>query len=525
MFGGRIGPIGLVAVLFGMLTVPASATQYALNDHPPTPSNASRVTITESSDMASSNSDRYAVRFLDNTYESYSCKNGFTGKGCDLSDARFRHAASQILPVCQSPEQQHCVVGISGQLGDLEVAGEFIGYAGGDTMAANPGLGLYEASNVSLWKLPGLVHEGGTDTYAVNLRGMMGYDREKRRFSTSDLDASIHAYQLEEGSGFIPPRTENGYNDVLKKDQTATYGNTDCVWSDTGKCGRERKFATGTTIQLTAKVSNQISGWFRGRLKDPVIDIQKATNTTNLITISAQPVEVARFSVVATKETTSDKAYQILRYTGGNGFGVFNGTHKLLQASAGFSPDSYTVLAELRNLAKDTSAGISSLWSFSTIPSDVGNRCLSDSSRVLGIVTTNATVFDGTVPEFSRGFLNYKLAGMHFHKDGVTEVQGTYDLVIRSDVARCLYRLTKAPVSASITISGEGDKSIATTVVGEKNGWLKLAAYGFTFSQKTIKVKITQRKTTITCVSTSKPVKTRKVTGTNPKCPEGFRTR
>jgi hypothetical protein len=31
-------------------------------------------------------------------------------------------------------------------------------------------------------------------------------------------------------------------------------------------------------------------------------------------------------------------------------------------------------------------------------------------------------------------------------------------------------------------------------VVGEKNGWLRLAAYGFTFSQKTIKVKITQKK-------------------------------
>ena len=147
---------------------------------------------------------------------------------------------------------------------------------------------------------------------------------------------------------------------------------------------------------------------------------------------------------------------------------------------------------------------------------------MADRGRVLGIVTTNSMVYDGFAPRFTRGFLDYRVAGLHFEADGKTEVIGSYDLVMRSDVARCLYRFTNAPVSATITITGEGDKNIATTVVGERNGWLKLAAYGFTFSQKTIKVKLTQKRTTITCVSTTTPVKTRKVTGFSPKCPSGF---
>jgi hypothetical protein len=143
---------------------------------------------------------------------------------------------------------------------------------------------------------------------------------------------------------------------------------------------------------------------------------------------------------------------------------------------------------------------------------------------VLGIVTTNSMVYDGGVPKFSRGFLDYRVAGLHFESDGKTEVIGSYDLVMRSDVARCLYGFNRAPVSATITISGEGDKSIATTVVSEKNGWLKLAAYGFTFSQKTIKVKLTQNKqTTITCIAPGK--KTKKVTAAKPKCPSGFKKR
>jgi hypothetical protein len=135
-------------------------------------------------------------------------------------------------------------------------------------------------------------------------------------------------------------------------------------------------------------------------------------------------------------------------------------------------------------------------------------------------------VYDGGVPKFTRGFLNYKVAGLHFEADGTTEVLGSYDLVMRSDVARCLYGFSSAPVSATITIAGEGDRTIATTIVSEKNGWLKLAAYGFTFSEKTIRVRITQpKRTTITCVTTSKPVKTQRVSGINPTCPTGFKKR
>jgi hypothetical protein len=71
-----------------------------------------------------------------------------------------------------------------------------------------------------------------------------------------------------------------------------------------------------------------------------------------------------------------------------------------------------------------------------------------------------------------------------------------------------------------------GDAStVATTVVSEKNGWLKMAAYGFTFSEKTLTVRMTQAnapvvKKTITCV---KGKVTKKVTAVNAKCPAGYK--
>lgn len=93
---------------------------------------------------------------------------------------------------------------------------------------------------------------------------------------------------------------------------------------------------------------------------------------------------------------------------------------------------------------------------------------------------------------------------------------------MRSDIARCLYGFSKAPISGTVTVTGEGEQKIATTIVSEKNGWLKLSANGFTFSTKTIKVKLSQKKSTITCVSKSQPSNTRKVTAYAPKCPSGF---
>jgi hypothetical protein len=147
-----------------------------------------------------------------------------------------------------------------------------------------------------------------------------------------------------------------------------------------------------------------------------------------------------------------------------------------------------------RELARDTAVTTTSHWSFSTIDNASGNPCLASQSKLLGIVTTNATMYNGIVPAFSNGQLNYEVSGMHYLPGGALSL-GTYDLVMRSEVARCLYGFSKAPLNAKVSVvNDKGERSTATTVVGEKNGWLRLAAYGFTFSQKTIKVKITQKK-------------------------------
>jgi hypothetical protein len=118
---------------------------------------------------------------------------------------------------------------------------------------------------------------------------------------------------------------------------------------------------------------------------------------------------------------------------------------------------------------------------------------------------------------------------------------GTYDLLLKSEVARCIYGFSKAPISGSISIVNEsGQNNVATTIVNERNGWLIMSANGFTYSAPIVKIKLSQepevivaptptptaskkpvvKKVSITCI---KGKTSKKVTAVKPKCPTGFK--
>ena len=197
----------------------------------------------------------------------------------------------------------------------------------------------------------------------------------------------------------------------------------------------------------------------------------------------------------------------------------------------------------------NTATGAPTAWSFRSVQMNEDiffSRCLSQLNSLAGIVTTNATMYVASPPTFNQmdQSLEYKVAAAHNLPDG-TEFRGRYNLLIRSEFARCIYNYTTAPVSASVSIvSADGGNQVATTSFGEKDGWLKFSANNFTFSAPTIRVKLTQAKVEpvvtpavgvvtapqvippvakikkITCV---KGKTTKKISGVNPKCPVGYK--
>jgi hypothetical protein len=180
---------------------------------------------------------------------------------------------------------------------------------------------------------------------------------------------------------------------------------------------------------------------------------------------------------------------------------------------------------------------------------DSGNSRYKE-KRVTGMVTSNAMITSAGPPQFDQKeqALIYQVAGPHFEKDGKTLFRGTYDLIMRKDVAQCLYNFSNAPIKASISvITANGEEIVATEQIAERNDasgeWITLGKYGFTFSSPKLKVKLTQEKiaapatTTVQPAPAPKPASPTKknsiicikgklkkiVTGSKPKCPTGYR--
>lgn len=409
---------------------------------------------------------------------------------CDFASSGADFFGSNILPVCASEADEFCVESLTFSLSNVVIKATHTAYAGGDKFDAIPDLGIEPGGLVSLWTVPGVANSANTETYAVSVRSRQNFNQYEKKFQTISLDLSITPY-VEAKGNYKPPFDREG-KDV--NGLTKVYGGlpAGCIWSDEGLCGKPADFVGAPDIKLTIRASNQLSGWFRGRVTEPELSIEKFSDKANRISISGKPVQVPRFHVYADAANTPESVQKLFpRGSGGGGGELFEGnSSKQVFATGG--EKTYAVLEGMRAAVKDTAAGTSTMWSIESIP--LGNQpCFAKAEGVLGVVSTNATAYDGTAPGFENGQLTYKVAGLHYAPDGKTLNLGTYDLVMRSDIARCLYGFSSAPISAKIQVLTDGGESVvASTVVSERNGWLNLAAYGFTFSEKNIRVELTQ---------------------------------
>ena len=165
-------------------------------------------------------------------------------------------------------------------------------------------------------------------------------------------------------------------------------------------------------------------------------------------------------------------------------------------------------------------------------------------------MATNASAYSPGAPDFNKESqtLDYRVAAPHFAADGKSENIGTYGLSMRADLVQCLYGIKNIPARVEISItSGSTGESRGSTVELYRNGnWVYLSAEGFTFSAPTLKVKLVQpeavktevaktevaktevaaapkKVVAIKVISCAKGKITKKVSGTNPKCPAGYK--
>ena len=462
----------------------------------------------------------------------------FNTHGCNLKpDANL--SVNSIIPVCDVAIE-NCIEKLRITKADgTQVDAKFVRYFKGKTFAGVPELGMPGGSRTSLWEAKGATNAGGTDLYLVNAKVIWNY--RGGNASVNTFSASVYAVKEKsdprfKDSGIVIGPAFNGKFASITETGEIIYDGS-CVATEAGMCAERVEYSPGTRVKLDLKLSNKVTGWLHGRIAKPEISVTPIDATYNKLSVEADVVDVPMMYAAFNKSEMSSDFLSKYENSWATGRGLFGVSFwRQFPPSSDFAS---TIVTTLADSIKNTATEVHSYWDLSSLPNNSNNRCMSDTSKLIGFVTTNAMAYSGNTPTWNGETLEYKVAGLHFLPDGKTLTSGTYDLAMRSDTARCLYGFTSAPISASIAVtSADGEQKVATTVLNEKNGWLYLAAYGFSFSAPTIKIKLTQEKPkevaptptpsatstkavskTIKCIK-GNTVKT--VKGANPKCPVGY---
>jgi hypothetical protein len=480
--------------------------------------------------------------------------NGIKQRLCtSMADINCSNAQSVLyvatLPVCATADSSNCIVGLSAiSATGAVVEGKAVKTVPAQGWTDYPGdasLNLPTGASPTLFTIPGVLNGAGTENYLVTFKAFGQKPRSVSKFSTGRVLASISPVTIQSGQygRMHAVDARNRRADCaqaslpcgLSVDGSSYLDDKACASLDDGSCALKQAFPSGYRFKLVVNLGNSPVGWFHGRIKSP--DLSITTISTGIqLSLAADPVTIPTVGTAVPR--LSLPANMQAYYKDGLGSQGLSwgdlGPHGLRNQLALPSPSTQEAFDQFQlwsSYFNDKASASPTVWNFQTLGLRANSSsCFRNDSQLIGVVTTNSMMYSGGPPSFNAtdGVLEYKVGSPHYKSNGDV-FQGSYDLQVRSDVARCLYGFSAAPVKASLTVTSEsGAANVASTAVTESGGWLRMAAYGFTFSNPTIKVKLSQdapvpvaaKKVTITCV---KGKTTKSVTAVKPVCPTGYK--
>jgi hypothetical protein len=432
----------------------------------------------------------------------------------------------------------------------------------------NDSLNLPTGGTPTVWNLPGINHGGGNNNYMVQAFTVSGLSKPAKsqitteQFNLERLVVNVVPVTLVTGQ-YVENLAVDYTESPEKTPRGVIHNSIDewryCAMVANGNCQKRQAFPEGVKFGVKLKLHKKISGWLHGRIYNPDATIVTSPSNSQTIEVVALPIRVP---IIGEWFKWSELTPEIQKYVldgkviGGQGYFVTknqaNGNFQEMVGTSG--QQSFDALSLWLPQIKDRASANPSTWTFYNLGDwelAEASRCISGATDLVGLVTTNAAVYAAGTPSFNseNQSLDYKVMAPHLTSKGEV-FQGTYDLRIRSEVARCIYGFTSAPIQASISVlSEDGTMQRATQTVNEDKGWLSLSANGFTYSAPTIQVLLTQseaaptpvpemttqatpapiaaptvKKRSITCAKVSgKGKATKKVVAAKPTCPKGYK--
>lgn len=485
-----------------------------------------------------------------------------------------------FLPLCSSANSFDCVEKFVARNGEGRELTATL-----DAIQPTPSLSPYKPDSSKnlvgpgeplVFTIPGAEHRGGNRyLLSATLSGATpeGAHKPGQEFGTfTPYNIQISVDPVD----YVPATRPNEYqkgrwfyyeaerNTALQKNPFST-----CAVEEDTFCMNKRAFPADIRFQVVLRLRSSTNGWLFGRVQKPDVSISSIPGGEKW-DLTAAPVRIPQiweFVPLAKMPSTFEK-WKAENWEDAPGSQIQDSSTSppsLVRIPNALNVSGVDIPIKWLNywmpITGDKATVSPGIWSIRNLgPSEMNtsSNCFDSGNsrykekRVTGMVTSNAMITTPGPPQFDQKeqALTYQVAGPHFERDGKTLFRGTYDLIMRKDVAQCLYNFTNAPIKATISvISASGEEVVATEQIAERNDssgeWITLGKYGFTFSSPKLKVKLTQEKVATPSTpsnpsaakpSPAKPIKPSKnaivcvkgkvkkiVAGAKPKCPTGYR--
>jgi hypothetical protein len=436
-------------------------------------------------------------------YGSQSCES-FSDRNC-LEANPVGIVATTILPLCNADAQTNCILPLRiGIPSGNKVEANYSGNADGDTFPADPVNGISMGSTSSI--------------FSINDK-----DNVKRNFAVT---AQIQQLKARKSTGGYSQVQIPYFSVDIKELNLNSEGR--CLFLFKNSCVTH-KTSGAFSAEIKIRLSNDPPKWLAGRVAEPSIKFTKlAQGKEVVVSGSSVAVPLIEGSVPISlfakypRGITSDMLNTAAQ----------NGTKLEIDSGLAimYAADVFTEL-------KDKSTKVANYWNINgSFPFTAfcaedlqvdclqggSGPCVENSKEFVGLLATNALIFNRNPPRLIDDEIQFILASPHLLPNS-KEAIGNFTLEASSSMLRCIYGLPNLPLFAEIAVVNDaGIEKIATKSFSEKKGISYISVNNFSFSVPKIKIKLypANKRLTIKCVKGN--VK-KSVSGIKPVCPTGYK--
>jgi hypothetical protein len=448
---------------------------------------------------------------------------GTISRPCENTNVTYR----AVLKRCENNTETDCIEGLYASSSAItEKTGSFesVFPKRGVSDFASPMAGVPSGGTMTFYSFADFGHDFGNE-YAVTAT-LSGWQTGDGQSSGQSVFASINPVSTQAtpcadaNNGRCMDDADNkgtavdqdqGYKcfawDVTESntdsDTAISFGND----GDESTCALKHAFPADVTFKLKLRLSKEPGGWVHGRMANPSVSFEESGSNT-VMTVAAEPVKVPAVGAVSTfagLPANIQNWFQTNCSSSGNSnCGSRNPdnpwTNTLLRNAIveplPYRDESFNQLSVWNDFINDTAGAEPTQWNVRTLDTgemEEASACIRGATGITGVVTTNSTLYSKGPPTYNSTTqtLDYRVAAPHFKRDGVTPFLGEYHLLVREDVAKCLYGFSGSAVTSDVDVLGEdGAAKSAQTSITKVGDYYHFSATGFTFSAPTIKAKL-----------------------------------